>query len=153
MVSESLARYESKDSTLNMMFTRFSKVRIKQNFVYDKIQYIDYITPYHRAILYRNIIILGVSALMSQCSFHKISLAMKTKANELGQSVVVIFMCSCVTFVLGQVNSELDKPFVTKDGARYRDILTIASAKGVAQFAKSYQRTQRGAVSEIVPNF
>ena len=37
MVSESLARYESKDSTLNMMFTRFSKVRIKQNFVYDKL--------------------------------------------------------------------------------------------------------------------
>ena len=90
---------------------------------------------------------------MSQCSFHKISLAMKTKANELGQSVVVIFMCSCVTFVLGQVNSELDKPFVTKDGARYRDILTIASAKGVAQFAKSYQRTQRGAVRKIAPNF
>ena len=90
---------------------------------------------------------------MSQYSFHKISLAMKTKAHELGQSVVLIFTCSCVTFVLGQVNSELDKPFLTKDGARYRDILTIASAKGVAQFAKSYQRTQRGAVSQIVPNF
>lgn len=76
---------------------------------------------------------------------------MKTKAQEL--SVVLIFMCSCVTFVIGQVNSELDKPFLTKDGARYRDILTIASAKGVAQFAKSYQRTQRGAVSQIVLNF
>ena len=88
---------------------------------------------------------------MSQYSFHKMASAMKTKANEL--SVVLIFMCSCVTFVLGQVNSELDKAFVTKDGARYRDILTIASAKGVAQFAKSYQRTQRGAVSQIFPNF
>ena len=77
---------------------------------------------------------------------------MKTKAHKSGQSIALIFMSSCVTFVLGQVNSELDKPFVTKDGARYRDILTIASAKGVAQFAKSYQRTQRGAVSQIVPN-
>ena len=88
---------------------------------------------------------------MSQYSFHKISSAMKTKAHKL--SVALIFMCTCVTCVLGQVNSELDKAFVTKDGARYRDILTIASAKGVAQFAKSYQRTQRGAVSQILPNF
>ena len=89
---------------------------------------------------------------MSQFSFHKMASAMKTKPNEL--SVVLIFMSSCVTCVtFGQVNSELDKPFVTKDGARYRDILTIASAKGVAQFAKSYQRTQRGAVSQILPNF
>jgi len=56
----------------------------------------------------------------------------------------LFFICSVVPFVHSQVNSELDKPYVTKDGVLYRDVLTVASAKGVAQFAKSYQRQQHG---------
>ena len=44
MVSESLARYEPKDSTLNIMITGLSKVGINKNYlIYDKTQYIDYI--------------------------------------------------------------------------------------------------------------
>ena len=64
----------------------------------------------------------------------------------------LIFICSVVTFVHSQVNSELDKPYVTKDGVLYRDVLTVASAKGVAQFAKSYQRQQRGLVKQNSSN-
>ena len=65
---------------------------------------------------------------------------------------ILIFICSVVTFVHSQVNSELDKPYVTKDGVLYRDVLTVASAKGVAQFAKSYQRQQRGLVKQNSSN-
>ena len=57
-------------------------------------------------------------------------------------------MCNVVTFAHGQANSELDKPYLTKEGVFYRDVLTVASAKGVAQFAKSYQRQQRGLVKQ-----
>ena len=64
------------------------------------------------------------------------------------QHFVLIIMCSVVTFAHAQVSSELDKPYLTKEGVFYRDVLTVASAKGVAQFAKSYQRQQRGLVKQ-----
>ena len=66
MVSESLARYEPKDSTLNIMITGLSKVGINKNYlIYDKTQYIDYITITPYAIFYRNVIISGVWTLKS----------------------------------------------------------------------------------------
>ena len=58
----------------------------------------------------------------------------------------LIFICNIATAVYGQVNAELDKPFITKDGTAYRDKLTIASSKGVAQFAKAYNKRQRARV-------
>jgi len=58
--------------------------------------------------------------------------------------VIVFLTCNVALFVHGQVNAELDRPFVTREGAVYRDELTIASSKSVAQFAKSYQRRENG---------
>lgn len=58
----------------------------------------------------------------------------------------LIFICNIATAVYGQVNAELDKPFITNDGTAYRDKLTIASSKGVAQFAKAYNKRQRARV-------
>lgn len=56
----------------------------------------------------------------------------------------ILFGFNIITFVHGQVNSDLDRPFITKDGESYRDKLTIATSKSVANFAKSYQRRQNG---------
>ena len=61
--------------------------------------------------------------------------------------VIVFLTCNVALFVHGQVNAELDRPFVTREGAVYRDELTIASSKSVAQFAKSYQRRENGKVN------
>ena len=60
----------------------------------------------------------------------------------------ILFGFNIITFVHGQVNSDLDRPFITKDGESYRDKLTIATSKSVANFAKSYQRRQNGQVIE-----
>ena len=60
--------------------------------------------------------------------------------------LTVFLTCNVALFVHGQVNADLDRPFVTRDGAVYRDELTIASSKSVAQFAKSYQRRENGKV-------
>ena len=61
--------------------------------------------------------------------------------------LIVFLTCNVAIFVHGQVNAELDRPFVTREGAVYRDELTIASSKSVAQFAKSYQRRENGKVN------
>ena len=58
----------------------------------------------------------------------------------------VFLACNIAIFVHGQVNAELDQPFITREGDAYRDELTIASSKSVAQFAKRYQRTENGKV-------
>ena len=73
---------------------------------------------------------------------------MTNKMFQYCKNLALIIMCNVVTFAHGQVNSELDKPYLTKEGVFYRDVLTVASAKGVAQFAKSYQRQQRGLVKQ-----
>ena len=61
--------------------------------------------------------------------------------------LIVFLTCNVAIFVHGQVNAELDRPFVTREGAVYRDELTIASSKSVAKFAKSYQRRENGKVN------
>ena len=66
--------------------------------------------------------------------------------------LIVFLTCNVALFVHGQVNAELDRPFVTRDGAVYRDELTIASSKSVAQFAKSYQRRENGKVNLLALN-
>lgn len=65
---------------------------------------------------------------------------------QTGHRMFLLFtiLFGIITFVHGQVNSDLDRPFITKDGVDYRDKLTIASSKSVANFAKSYQRRQNG---------
>ena len=58
----------------------------------------------------------------------------------------VLLTCNVAIFVHAQVNAELDQPFITREGTAYRDKLTIASSRSVAQFAKQYQRRENGKV-------
>ena len=71
---------------------------------------------------------------------------LKMSSTKISLLLIVFLTCNVALFVHGQVNAELDRPFVTRDGAVYRDELTIASSKSVAQFAKSYQRRENGKV-------
>ena len=71
---------------------------------------------------------------------------LKMSSTKISLLVIVFLTCNVALFVHGQVNAELDRPFVTRDGAVYRDELTIASSKSVAQFAKRYQRRENGKV-------
>ena len=59
----------------------------------------------------------------------------------------VLLTCNVAIFVHGQINAELDQPFITREGTAYRDKLTIASSRSVAQFAKQYQRRENGKVT------
>ena len=61
----------------------------------------------------------------------------------------VSLTCNIAIFVHGQINAELDQPFITREGATYRDQLTIESAKSVSEFAKRYQRQENGKVMSI----
>ena len=63
--------------------------------------------------------------------------------------LIVFLTYNVAIFVHGQVNAELDRPFVTREGAAYRDKLTIETSKSVAKFAKKYQRAENGKVNTI----
>ena len=55
---------------------------------------------------------------------------------------VFLLSCCIISSAYGQVNNELDDPFILKNGVPYRDKLTIASSKAVTEFAKLYQHRQ-----------
>lgn len=55
---------------------------------------------------------------------------------------VFLLICCIISSAYGQVNNELDEPFMLRNGEPYRDKLTIASGKAVAEFAKRYQHRQ-----------
>ena len=55
---------------------------------------------------------------------------------------VFLLSCCIISSAYGQVNNELDEPFILRNGEPYRDKLTIASSKAVTEFAKRYQHRQ-----------
>lgn len=61
----------------------------------------------------------------------------------------ILITCWITTCVYGQVNSQLDQPFILNSGTPYRDRLTIATSQAVAEYAKTYERRQRSQVGKL----
>ena len=61
----------------------------------------------------------------------------------------LLITLNIIVCVSGQYNNNLDKPFVLRDGQQYRDKLTMATAKAVAQFAHNYENRQGPVVSTL----